>query len=141
MDAKLNPLEALPTVRMNRAAALGGGAHAATTDTPLPTLLSRAVVAPLSPKAPPQPPLPPTSKEKVTATPAPYKIQAGEDGGDESGDDAVPVEARARRKRRKSTEKRRLAKGQIGLCTEASQYLFVTFPHLFSPPFFSLFST
>ena len=107
-------VESLPAVRITRAAALEDGAGAATTgDAPLPASTNRLVPA-LKGAAGEGTPL----SEGGAANP-PYKIKEGEDGGDESGDDAdQTMPTRVRRKRRKSSERRRLGKGQIGLCTE-----------------------
>lgn len=112
-------VESLAEVRKTKKAALNGGASAAAAE---------AIGAKGEPSRPPVIASIAGRSVNVGSTPkqnpSPYKINEGEDGGDEGGEDAEDVcqkQGRSRRKRKKASEKRKLARGQIGLCTEVSE--------------------
>lgn len=106
-------VESLAEVRKTKKAALNGGASAAAAE---------AIGAKGEPSRPPV--IASIAGRSVNVGSTPYKINEGEDGGDEGGEDAEDVcqkQGRSRRKRKKASEKRKLARGQIGLCTEVSE--------------------
>ena len=122
----MQAVESLAEVRKTKKAALNGGASAAAAE---------AIGAKGEPSRPPViasiagrsvnvGSTPIQNRLSTTTARSPYKINEGEDGGDEGGEDAEDVcqkQGRSRRKRKKASEKRKLARGQIGLCTEVSE--------------------